>query len=614
MDFFDKQARASKKTKWLVCYFLLAVVGIILTLQVVLALIIGTPPTDPELFLMVSVGVVGMVALGSVVKTIELSKGGRAVAAMLGGTPVDMNSREPAEQRLINVVEEMSIASGVPVPEIYMLEDQTINAFAAGHGPGDTAIGVTRGCIDRLTRDELQGVIGHEFSHILHGDMRLNIRLIGILNGILFLTLIGGFLLRMGIYSPRSDSSDGRSKAVGFLIFVGGGLALYLVGWIGVFFGNLIKAAVSRQREFLADASSVQYTRNPEGLAGALAKIAKFSSRLESPRAEEASHMFFGNGIGDSWLALFATHPPIEERIQEIAPGFDIAAAKENAPASPPHLPKNQTVVGGRLAESLLPGQPRVVEAAALLAGLPVAARSACRELHGACALVYSLLLSDEEKLREHQIALIDADDALRAEILDHYDQRSGLSSAQRLGLVDIAIPTLRHLSREQYAVFRGNVKKLVEADGQINLFEYTLQNILVRHLDLYFTNATGNTVAYKSLLPLLPETGVLLSALASADSGTPGQQDEAFRSGVAELLVKPSAFPLERAAVIDLQAFDAALDKIALAAPDVKRTILTACGAIVMHNGEVNDEEAELLRAISDTLDCPVPPFVRAA
>ena len=227
MDFFDKQARASKKTKWLVCYFVLAVVGIILTLQVVLALIIGTPPTDPELFLLVSVGVVGMVALGSVVKTIELSKGGRAVAAMLGGTPVDMNSREPAEQRLINVVEEMSIASGVPVPEIYVLEDQAINAFAAGHGPGDTAIGVTRGCIDRLTRDELQGVIGHEFSHILHGDMRLNIRLIGILNGILFLTLIGGFLLRMGIYSPRSDSSDGRSKAAGFMIFVGGGLALY---------------------------------------------------------------------------------------------------------------------------------------------------------------------------------------------------------------------------------------------------------------------------------------------------------------------------------------------------------------------------------------------------
>ena len=613
MDFFDKQARASKKTKWLVCYFILAVAGIILTLQIVLALIIGLSVTDPELFLMVSVGVVALVALGSIVKSIELSQGGRAVAAMLGGTPVDMNSREPAEQRLVNVVEEMAIASGVPVPEIYVLEDQTINAFAAGHGPGDTAIGVTRGCIDRLTRDELQGVIGHEFSHILHGDMRLNIRLIGILNGILFLALIGGFLLRMGVYSPRSDSSDGRTKAASFVIFMGGGLALYLVGWIGVFFGKLIKAAVSRQREFLADASSVQYTRNPEGLAGALAKIAKFSSRIENPRAEEASHLFFGNGIGDPWMALFATHPPIEERIEEIAPGFDIAAAKEKAPVIPAPA-KKQTVIGGRLAESLLPGQPRVAEAAALLAGLPDVARSASRELHGACALVYSLLLSDEGKMRERQIALIDADDALRSEILAHYEQRSGLNSAQRLGLVDISIPTLRHLSREQYTVFRANVKKLVEADGEIQLFEYTLQKILVRHLDLYFTNATGTAVAYKSLLPLLPETGILLSALASVDSGTPDHQDAAFRSGVAELLVKPSAFPLERVEKLDLLTFDKALDKIALAAPDVKRTILTACGAVVMHDGEVNDEEVEFLRAISDTLDCPVPPFVKIA
>lgn len=612
MDFFDKQERAQTRTKWLVCYFLLAVAGIIVTLQIVFALVFDVSMTDPELLLMVSGGVVALVALGSVVKSMELSKGGRAVAAMLGGTPVDMNSSDPGEQRLVNVVEEMAIASGVPVPEIYVLEDSTINAFAAGHGPGDTAIGVTRGCIDRLSRDELQGVIGHEFSHILHGDMRLNIRLIGILNGILLLALIGGFLLRMGVYAPRSDSSDGKSKAAGFVIFVACGLTLYLVGWIGVFFGKLIKAAVSRQREFLADASAVQYTRNPEGLAGALAKIAKFSSRIENPRAEEASHMFFGNGVGDSWLTLFATHPPIEERIEQIAPGFDIAEAKAAAPVEVPKAPRKKTVVGGRLAEALLPGQPRVAEAAALLAGLPDVSKSASRELHGACALVYSLLLSGEERMRGHQISLINADERMRAEMLAHFDKRAGLSSAQRLGLVDISIPTLRHLSQEQYAVFRGNVKKLVEADGQIQLFEYTLQKILLRHLDLYFTNATGTPVVYKSLVPLLPETGVLLSSLATMDSGTEVQRDEAFRAGISELLIKPSSFPLERQPIVDLAAFDVALDKIGAAAPDVKRTILTACGAVVMHDGEVNDEQVELLRAISDSLDCPVPPFVK--
>ncbi|MEI6073384.1 MAG: M48 family metallopeptidase [Verrucomicrobiae bacterium] len=613
MDFFDKQERAESRTKWLIAYFLLAVAGIILTLQVVLALVLELSLTDPDLFLVVSAGVVVLVAVGSLAKMAELSKGGRAVAAMLGGAPVDMNSADPAEQRLVNVVEEMSIASGVPVPEIYVLEDATINAFAAGHGPGDTAIGVTRGCIERLDRDELQGVIAHEFSHILHGDMRLNIRLIGVLNGILLLTLIGGFLLRMGIYSPRSESSDSKSKGAGFFVFVATGLALYLVGWIGVFFGKLIKAAVSRQREFLADASSVQYTRNPEGLAGALAKISKFSSRLESPRAEEASHMFFGNGIGDSWLALLATHPSIEERIEQISPGFDIAAAKAKAPVVPPKQPSG-TRVGGRLAESLLPGQPHVAEAVALLAGLPAFSKSACRELHGACALVYALLLSDEPAMREHQLALVQADDAMRAEALQHFARRADLNSAQRIGLVDIAIPTLRHLSKEQYAVFRENVKKLVEADGEIQLFEYTLQKILVRHLDLYFSNATGTAVQFKSLLPLLPETGVLLSALATMDPGTAAQRDAAFRSGVSELLVKPSAFPLERTDTIDLQAFDLALDKIALAAPDVKRTVLTACGAVVMHDGEVNDGQVEFLRAISDTLDCPVPPFVKIA
>lgn len=611
MDFFDKQARAQVRTQWLIAYFLLAVAGIILTLHIALALIFGLALTDPDLFLMVSLGVVGLVAVGSIAKMVELSKGGRAVAAMLGGVPVDFNSGDPAEQRLVNVVEEMSIASGVPVPEIYVLEDSTINAFAAGHGPGDTAIGVTRGCIERLDRDELQGVIAHEFSHILHGDMRLNIQLIGVLNGILLLALIGGIVLRMGVYAPRSDdSSEGRSKGAGVFVFLATGLALYLIGWIGVFFGKLIKAAVSRQREFLADASSVQYTRNPDGLAGALAKISKFSSRLESPRAEEASHLFFGNGVGDSWMALFATHPPIEERIEQIAPGFDIAAAKARAPVLPPKEPKGSRI-GGRLAEALLPGQPHVAEAAALLAGLPDFSKAASRELHGACALVYSLLLSEDPDMQARQAGLLQADDSLRGEMLSFFSRRGQLNSAQRIGLVDISIPTLRHMSREQYEVFRANVKSLVEADGEISLFEYTLQKILLRHLDLYFSNATGAAVQYKTLLPLLPEVGILLSALATMDPGTPEQKNEAFRSGVAELLIKPSAFPLERSDTIDLHAFDMALDKIAKAAPDVKRTILTAGGAVVMHDGEVNDGQVEFLRAISDTLDCPVPPFV---
>ena len=615
MDFFDKQAHAEKRTKLLVVYFVLAVVGIILTLHVTFALILGRSLTDLGLFGLVSAGVAVSVLIGSTVKSMELAQGGRVVAAMLGGSPVDMNSANPAERRLINVVEEMSLASGVPVPEIYVLEDMTINAFAAGHGPGDTAIGVTRGCIERLTRDELQGVIGHEFSHILHGDMRLNIRLIGILNGILFLAIIGGLLLRFSAYGPRESSSrDDKSSGSITLVFMAGGLALYLVGWIGVFFGKLIKAAVSRQREFLADASSVQYTRNPDGLAGALAKIAKFSSSLQSPRAEEASHLFFGNGVGDSWLDLFATHPPIEQRIAEIAPGFDIEAAAKASPPIPDGLPETPAPGGGRLAGDLFPGQPRIAAAVALLAGLPEFSRTASRELHGACALVYSLLLSGDAALRDSQIAMLDADPSLGEEALALFARRSELSSAQKIGLVDIAIPTLRHLSPDQYTTFRANVKKLIEADGQVELFEFTLQKILLRHLDLSFSNSTGTAVRYKSLVPLLPDVGVVLSALAFVASWTAADRDGAFQAGVTELLVKPEAFPLKRSDEIDLAAFDTALDHLCAAAPDVKRSVLTACGSAVMHDGLANDPEIELLRAIADTLDCPIPPFVKIA
>lgn len=622
MDFFDKQDRARRRTKWLVVYFVLAVLGIILTLHVSFAFLMGYFGgdlqefglevhvrravwhylTDWRFFGIISGGVVAAVILGSVVKMIELSQGGKAVAAMLGGVPVDMNSHDPAEQRLINVVEEMSIASGVPVPEIFVLDDGTINAFAAGHGPGDTAIGVTRGCVEKLSRDELQGVIGHEFSHILHGDMRLNIRLIGLLNGILFLAIIGEVLIRIGANSGRSSSRDGKGSAAPLLVC---GLILYLVGWIGVFFGTLIRAAVSRQREYLADASSVQYTRNPEGLAGALAKIGNFSSRIGSAHASEASHMFFGNGLGDPWAQMFATHPPIEDRISQIAPGFDRSAAKFVPPP-----PTRSPAGGGRkfTGGPLLPWQPQLAAAAGLLAGLPEFSKTASHELHGACALVYSFLLSDDVTLRGQQIERLDP--TVRAETLADFARRTELSSAQKIGLIDIAIPTLRHLSPEQYAVFRSNVKKLIETDGQIHLFEYTLQKILLRHLDLYFSNATGPRVRYKSLVPLLPDVGVVLSALANSDDGT--AHDAAFAAGVKELLVNASSFPLVRAGATDLAAFDAALDHLAEAATDIKRIVLTACGSVVMYDGGVNDPQIELLRAIADTLDCPIPPFVR--
>ena len=597
MDFFEKQEKARLQTKWLVFYFALAVIGIIAVLHIGFSLLLGQPLDDWEMLGFTAAGVLVSVVIGSLVKIAELSKGGKAVAEMLGGVPVNPSTTDAGERRLLNVVEEMSLASGVPVPQVYVLDEEAINAFAAGYGTADAAVGVTRGCIERLTRDELQGVIGHEFSHILNGDMRLNIRLMGLLNGILFLALLGGVLMRLALTSrPRSSNDKNGGSIVAALS--AGGIVLYIVGWIGVFFGKLIKAAVSRQREFLADASAVQYTRNPNGLAGALSKIASHSSRLEHPKAQEASHMFFGNGMAEAWLGLFATHPPIQQRIAEIAPNFDPQGVSPTLPAVASAKPN-------------FSGDAQLAAATSMLAGLPEFSRPAMREIHSACALVFALLLSEDESVRESQLAALEIDAALRKEIGEMFDRRSQLSSAQRISLVDLAIPVLRGLSPQQYGVFSGQVSQLIEADGQIHLFEYTLQKLLLRHLDAAFTKATPGRVQHKSLVPLLPDTGILLSAIANADDGESTALDAAFQAGVARLGKSAAAFPLARQSSVNLKDFDRALEDLATASLAVKKTILTACSAAVVHDGVVNDTQFELLRAIADTVDCPIPPFV---
>ena len=602
MDFFEKQEKARLQTKWLVFYFSLAVLGIIAVLHLGFSLILGQPLDDWRTLGFTSLGVIASVLIGSLVKIVELSKGGRSVAEMLGGIPVNPASMDAGERRLLNVVEEMALASGVPVPQVFVLEEESINAFAAGHTAADAAVGVTRGCIEHLTRDELQGVIGHEFSHILNGDMRLNIRLMGLLNGILFLALLGGVLMRVAATSrPRSGNDKNGGALVAVLL--AGGLALYLVGWIGVFFGKLIKAAVSRQREFLADASAVQFTRNPDGLVGALSKIASHSSRLLHPKAQEASHMFFGNGLAEAWLGLFATHPPIKQRIEEIAPGFDGRESRSNPPFAASPKPD----------VSIAAGSVQLAAASAMLAGLPVFARPAMREIRSARALVFALLLSPDDAIRESQIEALADDMALKQEIRVIFDRRNELNSAQRISLVDLAIPVLRGLSSRQYDTFNEQVRQLIEADGQVHLFEYTLQKLLLRHLDSTFAGTRTVQTRHNSLVPLLPDAGLLLSALANADEGDSKYRDAAFKAGVARFGTAADAFPLTRIEIVNLKDFDRALESVATASFSVKKSILEACSATVIHDGDVNDTQFELLRAIADTIDCPIPPSIRS-
>ncbi|MFZ9964334.1 MAG: M48 family metallopeptidase, partial [Terrimicrobiaceae bacterium] len=584
MDFFEKQELARRRTKWLVVYFVLAILGIVAALHFGFCAIFGQAFDDWEILGVTAAGVIASVGIASLVKIIQLAKGGKAVAEMLGGIPIDPATTDPSERRLRNVVEEMSLASGVPVPSVYLLDEESINAFAAGYGPTDAAIGVTRGCIENLTRDELQGVVAHEFSHILNGDMRLNIRLMGLLSGILFLAVLGGILVRIAASSPRNRSNNEKNGASLVALLLGAGAVLYLVGWIGVFFSKLIQAAVSRQREFLADASAVQFTRNPHGIAGALAKIGNLTSRLQHPRAREASHMFFGNGLAESWFNLFATHPPIKERIAQIAPDLQLSEA------APPPLPENANVNA----------------AASMLSNLPDGSLEASRETQSGRALVFALLASGNDA------ALQTLDPSIQGEVLGLIDHCGPLSSAQKLALVDLAIPALRGMSREDYQSFRLTVKNLVEADGQVHLFEYTLQKLLVRHLDAFFEKPGRGRVQFKSIVPLLPDAGILFSALANADDTTAEGHEAAFHAGLEAIGKSASAFPMSRLETVNLVDFDKALDRFAEASPAVKKEFLAACGAVVVHDGVVNDTQFELLRAMADTMDCPMPPSVK--
>ena len=259
-------------------------------------------------------GTLALIVVASFFHIVRLREGGEAVARMVGATRVSPDTRDLLERRLLNVVEEMAIASGMRVPAVYVMQDeQGINAFAAGYEVSNSIVAVTRGTLQALNRDELQGVIGHEFSHIVNGDMGLNVRMMGVLGGILFIGAIGEFLMRS---TGRSRSSK-DSGSGGIFLF---GLALFLIGYIGVFFARLIKAAVSRQREFLADAASVQFTRNPAGIAGALDQIrASSAGTLVMNRySEDMSHMFFGQSVKMRLSGLFDTHPPLDERIQAL--------------------------------------------------------------------------------------------------------------------------------------------------------------------------------------------------------------------------------------------------------------------------------------------------------
>jgi len=648
MDFFEHQDKARKHTKLLVFYFVIAVACIIASVYLASLLIFyGTQsqqqpgdPTrefvlwDPKLFLKVALGTLGVVVFGSLYKTAVLGKGGSAVAESLGGRLINPNTTNPEEHKLQNVIEEMAIASGVPVPKIYVLDDEVgINAFAAGHAASDAAIGVTRGCMTLLNRDELQGVVGHEFSHILNGDMRLNLRLMGVIFGILCLAVIGRILL----YS-RSRSRD---KNPMMLL----GLALIIIGAIGVFFGRLIQAGLSRQREFLADASSVQFTRNPAGLSGALQKIGSVGSRLESPHAGEASHMFFENGLSKPLFGMLATHPPLDERIRAIDPGWDgrfkeggVTAVEAESPRvavkpPPSRFPfppilgmtgapigaasfATNTVQAGTVLPNLGKATPLQLRYAEdLRTSFSEKIQSAAREPLDATALVYAMLLSRNEALRAKQLIELAKRTALGVSEATAalWSEVAPVVGRVRLPLVNLALPALRRVRPDESQQFSQALQWLIESDEHIEIFEFVLQKIVRRHLAPLGT-IRSTSIQYYTLKPLVQDCAVVLSALANASSNKASEIEKAFQTGAPYLGAKVDGLQLLLPEESGLEQLDTALDRLALAVPQIKKNLIEACVYIVGADGLIQEREAELLRAIADTLDCPIPPFVQIA
>ena len=657
MDFFEQQARAHRKTKWLVIYFAVAVAAMIAAIYVAVMLIFSGVQShqhhnyygqeqrelsvwNPQIFLGVSIATLAIIGIGSLYKTASLSAGGRVVSEMMGARPVNPNSKDPDERKLLNVVEEMAIASGVPVPQVYVMDEEDgINAFAAGHKPGDATVTVTRGCMRLLSRDELQGVIGHEFSHILNGDMRLNLRLMGIIFGILCLAIIGRVLL-------QTARGGGRSRGQNPLPLLG--LLLLLIGYIGVFFGRLIQAAVSRQREFLADASSVQFTRNPGGITGALKKIGGLGengSRISHAHAEELSHMFFGNGVSEPFIGLLETHPPLVARIRVFEPNFDgkFPYVRYDGRAQPPEaisttkgLPMPNifgTVLSGAILASGDAEKPPAIRPHAVLPNLgnptplhlkyaeqlrdslPDNVRAAAREPLDATALIYAMLLSDDENQRATQIAEIGKrfSPAVSEKAAALFPDVSVAAAHAHLPMVNLALGTLRQLTAGQFDQFSQTLQWLVESDGKIELFEFVLQKIILHHLTPQFSKTRPPTVQFYTLKPLVPDCVIVLSALANAGSGDVAAAQKAFEQGAPYLRAPDGDWGLLPRAQCGVDQIDTALNRLAQAVPIIKKNLLEACIHTVGADGVILESEAELLRAIADTLDCPMPPFVQS-
>jgi Zn-dependent protease with chaperone function len=661
MDFFSHQESARRRSGFLVFLFAVAIAAIIgstyfslcvlspITQQV--SRVVGADGNQsnaslpqeigqillwqPKLLFIAIAGTLVIILSGSLYKTAELRGGGRVVATALGGELISHASPNPSERQLLNVVEEMSIASGIPVPPVYVLKDEPgINAFAAGYSINDAVIGVSRGAIDALTRDQIQGVIAHEYSHILNGDMRINIRLMGLLHGILLIALIGFYLIRITAYS--GTGSRGKNNPAIYLLFLG--FAVVVIGSIGLLFGRLIKASLSRQREYLADASAVQFTRNPDGIAGALKKIAQltYGSRIQNPEAESVSHMFFGNGRRGSFVNLFSTHPPLNERIKRLDPLFKEqhqhnvyqkgiradngrdsvvqSLAEANAPtkgAAENEAPPTQAA--GNIAPPATTTTSSAVTQTSIESSstqLPAAMLTAAHEPYSARSVVFSVLLSPDASVRATQLTIIKKQHgtAVYKSTRGFYPEISTTDRYTKLCALDVCHPALSELSPSQRDELSATVKLLIEADQQIDLFEFMAQRVITTRVDHSSAEVSSANKRYGSYRPYKDSISIILAAISYA-SGLDNQLClQQYHQTMFSFFPNGSKVKMPARAHLSLNEVSGAMDHVSKSSLKVKHQLITAAISCVSIDNKTTINELQLIRALSATLNVAAP------
>jgi Zn-dependent protease with chaperone function len=641
VDFFAAQAQARQQSRLLGWGFAACLLAVVLALNAVVlfALRIGYATGDnPEPFegsltdwalvhpgtvFLTTLVVGGFIGCASFYRMLQLREGGGYVARSVGGVRVERSTQDPKRRMLHNIVDEMAIASGVPAPEVYVLEEESgINAFAAGHTPANAAIAVTRGCLQRLSRDQLQGIIGHEFSHVLNGDMRLSIRLMGLVFGLMVIALAGRFLLRIG---ARSDRGAMPALAIGMFIAV--------IGQIGLWGGRILQAWISRKRECLADASSVQFTRNPDGLKEALIRAAAMgvNRRFASTSMEQVAHMLFVSG----GQRMLATHPPLLQRLQALDPSMtqpqiesmirrvqsewekqkiDLQDSDESAEQTSA-APVDIAVPALAALIAATTGDPRsrhLDHAVALRHALPESLLGSAESPEHARSAILALMFCESQPAPESQLNRIaeslgqDVAKAVRQRLGDVW----GLASILRLPAVLQLFSALRTLPSVERLALAQLLHDLARGDGKVSVFEYSLEKLISRGLQLQLEPRPPHGRA--SITDRDTELGVVFAVLARHGSRHEDDARRAYEAGIAPLL--PRLRPAY--AVMDdwVNAFDQALDRLCSLHPTAKQILIEGLVRTIAHDELLTTNEAELLRAICAVLECPLPPVLPLA